>query len=141
VARLGFDGLSEFLAARLAAGQAVRKLSLRNYVLAADIGVHAFERGQRQRLIVNVDLYLDAERAAADEIAAVLDYDFLREEIRAYVAGRRFNLQETVAEGIADLCLARRQVAAVRVATEKPDVYDDCDGIGYEVIRLAERRT
>ena len=137
--RFGGDAASEFLAARLAAGEAVRKIALKNYVLAADIGVHAFERGQRQRLIVNVDLYLDTPRPAADEITEVLDYDFLRAEIRSLVASRRFNLQETVAEGIADLCLARRQVAAVRVATEKPDVYTDCDSLGYEVFRRADR--
>ena len=47
-------------------------------------------------------------------------------------------MQETLVEEIADLCFAFDAVAAVRVSSEKTDVYDDCAGVGCEAVRLRE---
>jgi dihydroneopterin aldolase len=44
-----------------------------------------------------------------------------------------FHLQETFCERILELCLARPGVVAVRVSSEKPDVYPDCESIGFEI--------
>jgi dihydroneopterin aldolase len=68
-----------------------------------------------------------------DEIAQVLDYDFLRQGIAALVAMRHYNLQETLCQDIVALCLQQPQVKSVRVATEKPDIYPDCEGVGCEI--------
>ena len=52
---------------------------------------------------------------------------------RAVIAGRRFNLQETVVREIYDLVAARRGVTALRVSSRKPDIYPDCAGVGVEL--------
>ncbi len=111
-----------------------RKVLLQDYELALDIGFHAFEVGSPQRLLVTVEVWLDEDALARDDDAgATWDYDFLRREIGRLVAGRRFNLQETLAREIYDLVAARRGVTALRVATRKPDVYPDCAGVGVEL--------
>jgi dihydroneopterin aldolase len=53
------------------------------------------------------------------------------------VAGRRFNLQETLAREIYERVAARRGVTALRVVTSKPDVYPDCVGVGVELSSFA----
>jgi dihydroneopterin aldolase len=68
-----------------------------------------------------------------DDIGQVLDYDFLRSGIARLVAARHYNLQETLCQEILQMCLANPQVTAARVSTEKPDVYPDCEGVGYEI--------
>lgn len=110
----------------------LRRIFLRRYAVDCSIGIHEFERAARQRVLVSVDLFV-AGAPADDAIAAVLDYDFLRDAIAGLAASRHFNLQETLAAEIARLCLARPQVEAVRVATEKPDVYPDCEAVGVEI--------
>ena len=111
-----------------------RKIVLEDYCLEADIGFHDFEVGAPQRLLVTVEVWVDeASFPAADEAAQAWDYDFLRTEIGALVAGRRFNLQETVAREIYELVAARRGVTALRVSTRKPDIYADCAGVGVEL--------
>jgi len=111
-----------------------RKIVLEDFMLELDIGFHEFEVGAPQRLLVTVEVWVD-EASFADEDASegAWDYDFIRTGIAALVAGRRFNLQETLAREIYDLVAARRGVTALRVATRKPDIYPDCAGVGVEL--------
>lgn len=116
-----------------------RRIFLRRCAVRCSIGIHPFERAEPQRVLVDVDLYLYPHaQDPQEDIARVLDYDFLREGIRALTVGRHFNLQETLVEEIVALCLARPEVRGVRVSTEKPDVYPDCEAVGVEVVRWKE---
>ncbi len=111
-----------------------RKVVLEDYELRLDIGFHDFEVGNPQRLLVTVEVWIDERSFAASDTAEIAwDYDFLRTEIGALVAGRRFNLQETVVREIYDLVAARRGVQALRVSSRKPDIYPDCAGVGVEL--------
>jgi dihydroneopterin aldolase len=113
-----------------------RRVFLRNYRVQASIGIHDFEKQAPQTLLISVDLYLEPPLAPLnDDIANTLDYDFLREGISRLVAGRHFNLQETLVHAILDLCLSHAEVALARVSSEKPDVYPDCEAVGYEATR------
>jgi dihydroneopterin aldolase len=111
-----------------------RKIVLEDYCLSADIGFHDFEVGAPQRLLVTVEVWVDERGfASSDDAAEAWDYDFLRTEIGALAAGRRFNLQETLVRAIYDLVAARRGVTGLRVAARKPDIYPDCAGVGVEL--------
>jgi len=111
-----------------------RKIVLEDYDLPVDIGFHDFEVGAPQRLSVTVEVWVDETSfATSDERLCAWDYDFLRTEIGALAAGRRFNLQETFAREVYDLVAARRGVTALRVSTRKPDIYPDCAGVGVEL--------
>ena len=111
-----------------------RKIVLEDFQLDLDIGFHDFEIGNPQRLSVTIEVWVDERSfAASDDVGRAWDYDFLRTEIGSLVAGRRFNLQETLAREIYDLVAARRGVTALRVSTRKPDVYPDCAGVGVEL--------
>jgi dihydroneopterin aldolase len=110
------------------------KIVLEEMVVDADIGFHDFEVGTPQRLSVTVEVWLEADAFPhSDEAAEAWDYDFLRRDVAALVAARRYNLQETLARAIYELVAARRGVAALRVSTRKPDIYPDCAGVGVEL--------
>jgi dihydroneopterin aldolase len=112
-----------------------RRLYLRDLRLTVSIGIHDFELARPQTVIVNVDLSLAPPAAAlADDIRNVLDYDAIHDGIKTLAASRHFNLQETLVDGILDLCLGHAEVIEARVSTEKPDVYQDCR-VGYEAVR------
>ena len=115
-----------------------RRLFLRDYEVWINIGVHDFEKKAEQRVRFNVDLYvpLALSTPQADKLDEVLDYDFIRREIMARVAQGHIHLQETLADDILKRLLLHPKVRAARVATEKPDVYPDCDAVGCEVFGL-----
>ena len=112
-----------------------RRLFLRNHVVEARIGVHGFEQGAPQRLVINLDLYvpLATSTPSDDRLAEVVDYDFIRHAVAERIARGHIVLQETLADDLLRAMLAHPGVFAARVSTEKPDVYPDCDAVGVEV--------
>lgn len=117
-----------------------RRIFVRNFVVEANIGVHAFEKQGAQRLALNVDLYvpLAVSTPRHDRIHEVVDYDFIRHTIRHRLAQGHVNLQETLVDDVARTLLAHPAVRAVRVASEKPDVYDDVEAVGVEVLHFKD---
>ena len=117
-----------------------RRLFLRNYVVDANIGIHAFEKAGAQRLALNVDLYIPLALSTPrhDRIHEVIDYDFIRLTIRHRLEQGHINLQETLVDDIARSLLAHPAVRAVRVASEKQDVYADVDAVGVEVLQFKD---
>ena len=114
-----------------------RRIFLKNFETRLSIGIHEFEKQAKQRVIVNVDLYLDADgKVERDHIDETVDYDFVRREIVGLAASSHFNLQETFCERILAICLARPGVVAARVSSEKLDVYPDCESVGFEIFRI-----
>jgi dihydroneopterin aldolase len=113
---------------------ATHKIVIEGYALDVDIGFHEFEIGRPQRLLVTVEVWVAPSAFPADDDAAsAWNYDLLHRAIAQLVAGRRFNLQETVAREIYQLVATRPAVTALRVSTRKPDIYADCMGVGVEL--------
>lgn len=98
------------------------------------LGIHPHEAApQRVRLWVRMTVTY-GRPIAEDRIEEVLDYDFLREGVRALADGPGFALQETLCDAVAALCLADARVREVRVRSVKLDVYPDAQ-VGCEVVR------
>ena len=114
-----------------------RRIFLRNFNVFISMGVHDFEKQARQRVIVNVDLYIDPDgRIEHDTIRETIDYDFVRKAIFEIAESGHFHLQETFCERILDACLDKSGVLAARVSSEKPDIYPDCESVGFEIFRV-----
>lgn len=114
-----------------------RRIFLRDFSIEASIGFHDFEREAPQRILISVDLFVPISQSTShrDSVHDVMDYDFVRKGITQIAQSRHFNLQETLVDEIAKLCLAQPAVKAVRVESQKPDVYPDCKTVGIEVFR------
>lgn len=118
-----------------------RRIFLRDHVVSVQIGAHDFEKGQPQRVVFNVELFVPyaVSTPQSDSLAEVVDYDFVREVIARRVATGHVELQETLCDDLATRMLAHPQVWAVRLSSCKPDVYPDSAGVGVEVFRMKEK--
>jgi dihydroneopterin aldolase len=117
-----------------------RRLFLRDSEIHINIGVHDFEKKAEQRVILNVDLYvpLSMSTPSKDALDEVVDYDFMRETIKALSSHGHIQLQETFCDDILTAMLLHPKVIAARVSTAKPDVYPDCHSVGVEVFRMKQ---
>lgn len=107
--------------ARSAADPADR-ISLRDYVVDAEIGAFQLERGLTQRLRFNMVVELAEQKGAAtDDVDLILSYDKLSEAIDTELAAERLNLLETLAERIAARVLREPQAGRVFLRIEKLD--------------------
>ncbi|MDR1311137.1 MAG: dihydroneopterin aldolase [Burkholderiaceae bacterium] len=118
-----------------------RRVFLRNHEMFLSIGVHESEKKQPQRLLVNVELFipLSVSTPQNDDITEVIDYAFIRDVLDNIGTKEHINLQETLCDGIARQLLSHRtSIRAVRVSTEKPDVYANAESIGVEIFLISE---
>jgi dihydroneopterin aldolase len=123
--------------------RALRHMFLRDMVLTASIGVHPHEHAAPQRVRINVDLGVEDDGAlplsrspvGRDELARVVDYEKVADRVRSIVSAGHIRLVETLAERIAEACLADGRVHLARVRVEKLDIFADATSAGVEVER------
>jgi 7,8-dihydroneopterin aldolase/epimerase/oxygenase len=116
---------------------ATRRILVRDLVLDCEIGVFRHERGARQRVRINLDLAVrEGEVAVADDLRNVVCYDEIVSGVRRLAKAGHLNLVETLAERIAELCLADARIRRALVRVEKLDVYPDAASVGIEIDRI-----
>ncbi|MGH6610827.1 MAG: dihydroneopterin aldolase [Burkholderiaceae bacterium] len=115
-----------------------RRIFLRDHVIKANIGVHAHEKNGAQRVTLNIEVFIPLAQSTPreDRIHEVVDYDFVRSAVAQRVGKGHINLQETLVDDVARTLLAHPAVRAVRVSSEKNDVYADVGAVGVEVLRF-----
>lgn len=114
----------------------LRRVFVRDLVVACLIGVHRHERDGKQRVRVNLDLRVEeASDALDDKLSQVVSYETLVDGVRRLADGGHINLVETLAERIAAMCLEDRRVRDVVVRVEKLDVFADAASAGVEIQR------
>lgn len=110
------------------------RILLENLEVKADIGFHHFEVGAPQRLLVTVEVWLEDPAPPVDDSPELAwDYDFVRHQVIDLAEARRYNLQETFAHALYQRLAALRGVRALRIATSKPDIYRDAEGVGVQI--------
>lgn len=97
------------------------RITLTGLTVRGNHGVFDHEKRDGQDFVIDVTVWMDlAAAAAADDLAATLDYGELATLTDAIVAGPPRDLIETVAVEIAETALARWPIDAVEVTVHKP---------------------
>lgn len=111
-----------------------RRFLLQGLDVMVRIGIYDAERLAPQRVIIDVELVLDADSAPqADDVNETLNYDLIRNTVMGIVSRQHFDLQETLARALFDNLASLPDVTGLRVRTAKPDAYDDCETIAYQL--------
>ena len=85
-------------------------------------GVLDAERRDGQEFLIDAVLAVDTRLAAAsDDLSLTVDYAGLSERLAAIVAGEPVNLIETLAERLAQACLANPAVRQAEITVHKPN--------------------
>jgi len=104
------------------------------------VGVYDHERDAPQPLLFDLELSYDNRvPAASDAVADTVDYAAVCEAVRRFVSGRRPQLLETLAEGLAGELLRGFAVEMVRVRIRKPLAAGalGAASVGVEIVRRA----
>jgi 7,8-dihydroneopterin aldolase/epimerase/oxygenase len=114
------------------------RIAIRGLSAHAHHGVHAVEREQGQTFRVDAVLELEtAPAAAGDELEKTVDYAELAQRLHAVLTGEPVDLLETLAQRLADVCLADPRVDAVEITVHKPEA--DL-GVPFDDVTVAIRR-
>jgi 7,8-dihydroneopterin aldolase/epimerase/oxygenase len=114
------------------------RIALRGLRAHGRHGVYAFERERGQMFRVDAVLELDTRPAAAgDDLGRTVNYADLAHQLYAVLSGEPVNLLETLAQRLADVCLADPLVGAVEITVHKPQAEL---GVPFDDVAVAIRR-
>jgi dihydroneopterin aldolase len=117
----------------------LRHVFVRDLEIMALLGVYEHEKRKPQRIVLNIDLSVREDLVnLADDIENVVSYEAVVRRVEAIVAQGHVHLVETLAERIAEACLADERVSAARVRVEKPDIIPNARSVGVEIERLSQ---
>jgi len=109
--------------------------------LAAEavIGIYDWEREVKQRLEIDLEIWMDLRAAASsDAIEDTLNYKSVAKRVLAFVEASRYRLVEALAGEIARIVLEEFKVARVRVTVHKPGAIRHSRDVGVIVERGAD---
>ncbi len=100
------------------------QIAVRGITALAHHGVYGFEREQGQPFRVDAVLDVDTRAAAAaDDLTRTVNYAELSQQLYAVLTGEPVDLLETLAQRLADVCLANPLVEAVEITVHKPQAH------------------
>lgn len=115
---------------------ALYTVRINSLVVDFQIGIHAHEQGIRQR--VRVDIAVDVVRpddGFREDYARVYCYERIVKAVRALAGGGHVKLVETLADRVAEICLADERAMRAEVTISKLDVFHDAESVGVTVVR------
>ena len=114
------------------------RIAIRGLTAYAHHGVYAFERRQGQTFRCDAALEVDtAPAAATDDLELTVNYAELAQRLYTALSTEPVDLLETLAQRLADVCLAYEQVQAVEITVHKPEA--DL-GVPFDDVTVTIRR-
>ncbi|WP_169543041.1 dihydroneopterin aldolase [Sneathiella aquimaris] len=121
---------------RVEPAERTHQIFIRDYLIDMQIGVYEHEQGITQPVRLNVDLTVtDHLGPMNDDYHNVVCYETLAKAIHAYALKEHINLVETLAEGVADICLEHQRVINAKVKVEKLTAVANTASVGIEINR------
>ncbi len=109
----------------------IRDLSLR-----CIIGIYPDERSNKQDVIINIRLEGDLSNApVSDDINDTINYKSIKKAVVKVVEDSEYQLIETMASHILDICLADPKVDAATVTVDKPGALRFARSVAVEMTR------
>jgi dihydroneopterin aldolase len=100
------------------------------------IGIFGWEREVKQEVSIDLEIEFDCKKAAKnDAIEDTIDYKKITKGIIKFVEGSEFQLQETLAEGIADLVKNKYKVDSLKLRVSKPGALRHAEDVGVIIHR------
>ncbi len=115
------------------------QILIEGLLLRAIIGINDTERRDRQDVLIDLTLDIDARAAgASDAIEDAVNYRTVTKQVIRLVENSQFYLVEKLATEIAGVCLAASGVTAVTVTVRKPGALRFARSVGVTLRRTLD---
>ncbi len=112
------------------------RIYIRDLALRCIIGIYPEERRERQDVVINLVLEGDLSKApVTDAIEDTINYKFIKKSIVRMVEASDFNLIESMASRILDICLEDAKVRRATVTVDKPGALRFARSVAVEMAR------
>ena len=111
---------------------------IKDMTLSAIVGINAKERSRKTKMILNVTIWINDMRAKdTDDIRDTLNYSEIYEKIREIETATSYQLIETLADHVMQICFEQPLAKKVTLTIEKPHIHKGSRSAGIEVTAIA----
>ena len=112
----------------------IRKVNIKNLILNVSVGLHDFEKKQKQRVRFNIDISTDSNiKPDNTNLSSIVNYEDTIKKITDITKTKHHELLEDLAENIFDIIFKSKIVKKVKLKLEKLDIIKETESVGIEV--------
>ena len=112
----------------------IRKVNIKNLILNISVGLHDFEKKEKQRVRFNIDISTDSNiKPDNTNLSSIVNYENTINKISDITKTKHHELLEDLAENIFDIIFKSKIVKKVKLKLEKLDIIKETESVGIEV--------
>ena len=112
----------------------LRKVNIKNLILNISVGLHDFEKKEKQRVRFNIDISTDSNiKPDNTNLSSIVNYEDTINKIINITKTKHHELLEDLAENIFDIIFKSKIVKKVNLKLEKLDIIKNTESVGIEV--------
>ena len=111
-----------------------RKVIIKDLILNISVGIHDFEKKERQRVKFNIEILTNPYVSPNNKnLTSILNYEEIVSKIEKLTSLKHHELLEDLAENILDMIFKNKLVKKINLKIEKIDILKKTKYVGIEV--------
>ena len=111
-----------------------RKVIIKDLILNISVGIHDFEKKERQRVKFNIEILTNPYVSPNNKnLTSILNYEEIVSKIEKLTSLKHHELLEDLAENILDMIFKNKLVKKINLKIEKIDILKKTKSVGIEV--------
>jgi len=111
-----------------------RKIIISDLVLLTSIGIHEFEKKQKQEVRFNVNIDINPSLfPVEDKLNSIVNYEIIIKTITKLAKNKHYELLETLAEDIFNELFKDINILKIKLKLEKTQIIKNTSSVGIEI--------
>ena len=113
-----------------------RKVLIKDLIFDTSIGIHDFEKKQKQQIKFNVEIDLDSSlKPSNTNLNTIVNYEDVISSIKMLTQKKHYDLLEVLAEDIFLDLFENKNIIKIKLKIEKPEIIKNTASVGIEIIK------
>ena len=110
-----------------------KKIIVKDLILLLSVGVHQFEKLEKQRVKFNIEITTDPN--LKPDIKSIVNYENVINDIKRLTKKNHFELLEGLSESLFDEMFKNKKIKKIKLKIEKLDIIKETNSVGIEVVK------
>ena len=113
-----------------------RKVLISDLTLLMSIGIHDFEKKQKQQIKFNIEIDINSSlKPSNNNLNTIVNYEDVINNIKTLTQKKHYDLLEVLAEDIFFNLFENKNIIKVKLKIEKPEIIKNTTSVGIEIIK------
>lgn len=113
-----------------------RKVLISNLTLLMSIGIHDFERIEKQEVKLNINIDINPLLVPVEnKLNSIVNYETIVKDVTKLTKNKHYELLETLAEDIFFILFKNTNIKQIKLKIEKTQIIKNTSSVGIEITK------